>query len=178
MEKSQTQMPFPGGGKGAPEWPPISRTPANGSGDVISHGYDPATRTLEVEFMKAAVYRYHDVDAEVYRGLIEAKSAGTYLNAYVKGKHGYKRVDNATGKEIDPTTSPASAASREYFKNLCIREGYCGTARLERYNASLEAVARVMNARPNSVPTVDEWIDGLTQAQISAGIEWLKGHRA
>jgi len=176
--KPQAEMPYAVKNEiKAPQWPPIERKVVD-STSLVSMGYDPESKTLEIEFPKAAVYRYHDVSAEQFRALAEAPSIGTHFASYVRGKFPWFRIDNETGKEISTTTAPASAKSREYFKNLCIREGYVGNARSERYNASLEAVARVMNARPNGVPTVDEWIDSLTQTQVTAGIEWLKGHRA
>jgi hypothetical protein len=177
MEKSQTQMPFAVKNEiKAPQWPPIERKIVD-STSLVSMGYDPDSRTLEIEFPKAAVYRYHDVSAEQFRALAEAPSIGTHFASYVRGKFPWYRVDNETGKEA-VTSAIASAKSREFFKNLCIREGYIGNSRFERYNASLETVARIMNARPNgSPPPVDEWIDGLTQSQVAAGIEWLKGRR-
>jgi hypothetical protein len=178
MEKSQTQMPFAVKNEiKAPQWPPIERTVVD-STSLVSMGYDPKTRTLEIEFPKAAVYRYLDVSAEQFRGLVEAPSIGTHFAAYIRGKFQWFKVDNETGHKAETTSTAASPKSREFFKTLCVREGYIGNSRSERYNASLEAVAGVMNARPQrGLPTVDEWIDSLTQAQVTAGIEWLKGAR-
>lgn len=56
-----------------------------------SVGYDATTRTLETEFTSGAIYRYHDVPAEVHDGLMAADSHGQYFNAFVRDRYGYDR---------------------------------------------------------------------------------------
>ncbi|MGN7800854.1 KTSC domain-containing protein [Leifsonia sp. 22587] len=51
---------------------------------IASAGYDPALRTLEVEFGSGEVYRYFLVPARVWRDLRSAESAGAYFNAEVR----------------------------------------------------------------------------------------------
>lgn len=59
------------------------------SSNILSIGYDPDNRILEVEFTTGAVYQYYDVPQSIYDGLMAADSHGTFLSAYVK-KGGYR----------------------------------------------------------------------------------------
>lgn len=43
-----------------------------------SVGYDPDSRTLEIEFSSGTVYRYFDVPVDAYVGLMTAGSKGGY----------------------------------------------------------------------------------------------------
>ena len=71
----------------------IERTPVRSSA-LRSVGYDPKQRVLEIEFIQGAVYRYFDVSAEVYRGLMAAESHGRYFNQHVRNKsYRYKRMN-------------------------------------------------------------------------------------
>lgn len=57
-----------------------------------SVGYDATTRTLEAEFTSGAVYRYHDVPADVHDGLMIADSHGQYFNARIRDRYRYDRL--------------------------------------------------------------------------------------
>jgi len=60
------------------------------SSSILSIGYDPASRVMEIEFKETGeVYRYFDVPAAEYRAFKEAPSKGTYLNQQFK-KAGYR----------------------------------------------------------------------------------------
>jgi hypothetical protein len=63
-----------------------------GSSQVVSFGYDAKSKILEVEFQRSAVYQYANVPEEVYQGMINAPSAGSYLNQKIKGIYDYKRA--------------------------------------------------------------------------------------
>ena len=45
---------------------------------MVSAGYDPATRVLEIEFAKGVVYHYFDVPLDVYQNLVDADSQGRF----------------------------------------------------------------------------------------------------
>lgn len=63
------------------------------SSNIVSIGYDPATKVLEVEFhYGGAIYQYFEVPQEIYDGLMAAESQGKFLNASVKGTYEYERV--------------------------------------------------------------------------------------
>lgn len=63
------------------------------SSQVKSSHHDPLTKVLTVEFRNGGKYTYAGVPQEVYTGLCEAESTGKYLNASIKGKYPYKRLE-------------------------------------------------------------------------------------
>ncbi len=69
----------------------MTRTPVTSS-DLVSVGYDPSSKTLEIEFKESRVYQYYDVPAETYSGLMAAPSHGKYFHAYIKDKYDYREV--------------------------------------------------------------------------------------
>lgn len=50
---------------------------------VRSIGYDPESKTLEVEFADGHLYEYYDVPAAIHRRLMTAESVGRFLNRFV-----------------------------------------------------------------------------------------------
>lgn len=58
------------------------------SSDVLSVGYEEENQILEVEFVKGGIYQYHGVSIDIYEGLMNAGSKGTYLHQNIK-KSGY-----------------------------------------------------------------------------------------
>jgi len=57
-----------------------------GSSVVDSVGYDEASRILEVG-LPAGWYYYHDVPKRIFDWFVEASSAGSFYNTYVKGQY-------------------------------------------------------------------------------------------
>lgn len=58
-----------------------------------SVGYDSVSMVLEIEFHDySAVYQYSGVPPEVYKGLMDAPSHGTYLARHIKGVFPYQRI--------------------------------------------------------------------------------------
>ena len=71
----------------------IERTPVRSSA-LRSVGYDQEQRVLEIEFTGGEVYRYFDVPAEVYHGLMAAESHGRYFNRHIRNAgYRYTRTD-------------------------------------------------------------------------------------
>ena len=62
------------------------------SSNIASIGHDPQTNTLEVAFLNGSVYQYSNVPTNVYAGLMNASSHGTYLNANIKGTYSYRQI--------------------------------------------------------------------------------------
>ena len=63
------------------------------STNIESIGYDPETKTLEVEFKKSgSVYRYDAVPEDVFEELKNAKSVGTYFGKAIKGAYEFKKI--------------------------------------------------------------------------------------
>lgn len=65
------------------------------SSNLKSVGYDPATKTMEIEFHSGRVYVYFDVPASIHHGLMTARSKGTFFRRNVRVAFSYKRVDQS-----------------------------------------------------------------------------------
>jgi hypothetical protein len=66
----------------------IRRSPVSSS-VLRSVGYDEGEEILEIELTNGAVYRYFDLPAKVYQGLMAAESHGRYFLRHVRGA-GYR----------------------------------------------------------------------------------------
>ncbi len=62
------------------------------SSNISSVGYDPATETLEIEFLSGAIYQYYNVPQNMYDQLMAEGSKGRFLNTYIKNAYPYSRV--------------------------------------------------------------------------------------
>lgn len=62
------------------------------SSSLASIGYDPASRTLDIEFRKGSVYRYFEVLPSVYESLMQAPSKGRFFVAEIRDRFRYARV--------------------------------------------------------------------------------------
>lgn len=69
----------------------MQRTPVSSS-NLRSVGYDPATRTLEIEFINGRIYQYSGVPQNVYEALMAAESHGRYFNGHIRGAFPYRQV--------------------------------------------------------------------------------------
>jgi len=62
------------------------------SSNVARVGYDNDAQTLHVEFKNGNAYQYFDVPRHIFEGILNAGSAGQYLNQVIKGSFRYARV--------------------------------------------------------------------------------------
>lgn len=62
------------------------------SRSIRSIGYDPETRTLEVEFNNDGLYKYFEVPDAVYTALLRASSKGAYMNDHVKDRFNHRKI--------------------------------------------------------------------------------------
>lgn len=62
------------------------RTPVMSS-NLVSVGYDPQSKTLEIEFKQGRVYQYLGVPVYIFRGLMQASSKGEYFHAHIKERY-------------------------------------------------------------------------------------------
>ena len=67
------------------------RTPVTSS-HLDSVGYDPHSKTLEIEFNDGSVYQYFNVPERVYQGLMRAYSKGEFFHDYIRDTYSYTRV--------------------------------------------------------------------------------------
>lgn len=62
------------------------------SSNLAAVGYDHASQTLRVQF-HSGTYDYYSVPANLYEGLLNAASKGSYHDTYIKkGGYRYARV--------------------------------------------------------------------------------------
>jgi hypothetical protein len=74
----------------------MDRTPLS-SRAVISAGYDPATRTLELEFASGRIYQYSGVPQGAYDWLLRAPSKGAFVTRMINDRYRYHDVTPPTG---------------------------------------------------------------------------------
>ena len=72
--------------QGSASLPAMKRAPVESS-SIASVGYDVATRTLEVEFVHGAVYRYLELPADVHVAFWAADSKGRFLNEAIRDSY-------------------------------------------------------------------------------------------
>ncbi|MDW9593529.1 KTSC domain-containing protein [Sinorhizobium meliloti] len=65
----------------------MERQPVSSS-SLASVGYDPASETLQVEFVATGkVYEYYNVPQFMYDRLVEAASIGQFFNAEIRNAY-------------------------------------------------------------------------------------------
>jgi KTSC domain len=74
----------------------MERTPVSSS-QILSVGYDPESRVLEVEFKRkgeapGGVYDYFDVEPEQHQAFMEAESLGKHFGTSIRGKYRFAKV--------------------------------------------------------------------------------------
>ena len=70
----------------------MDRIPVQSS-NLASVGYDPASQTLEIEFLRSGTYQYFGVPPDVFEGLLNAGSKGSYFHTYIKNAgYAYSKV--------------------------------------------------------------------------------------
>ena len=69
----------------------MHRTPVT-STCLNSVGYDPKSRTLELEFHKGGIYQYFDVPARIHDQLMSASSKGRFFISAIRDEYHDERV--------------------------------------------------------------------------------------
>jgi hypothetical protein len=69
----------------------MQRQPVTSS-NLRSVGYDPDSRTQEIEFQTGRVWRYSNVPRSVYSALLAADSKGSYFNSCIRDAYPDIRV--------------------------------------------------------------------------------------
>lgn len=62
------------------------------SNHIRSVGYDPSTKTLEVEFKNGRIYHYVKVPLAEFDALMSSESHEEYLNDNIKSTFSYREV--------------------------------------------------------------------------------------
>ena len=72
--------------------PTITMQPTDSS-NIAAHGYDPATKTLAVQFKSGSLYHYDNVPEEVANEFKNAKSAGSFFAKSIRGNFEALRIE-------------------------------------------------------------------------------------
>lgn len=62
------------------------------SSNLISVGYDPNSKTLEVEFREGRLYRYDQVPQRAYDDLMNAQSKGSHFHRHIRDNYSTTRL--------------------------------------------------------------------------------------
>ncbi len=62
------------------------------SRDLAIVGYDAEQKLLEIAFRGGGVYQYENVARDIYDGLMQAPSHGTFFNQEIKNKFPSKKI--------------------------------------------------------------------------------------
>lgn len=62
------------------------------SRDIAIVGYDAKKQLLEIAFRGGGVYHYQRVPQNIYAGLMQADSQGTYFNRKIKDQYPYIKI--------------------------------------------------------------------------------------
>jgi hypothetical protein len=89
----------------------MRRTPLQ-SRAVLSAGYDPATKQLELEFQNGRIYRYREVPAGVYEFLLRTPSKGGYVNRMIQNRYAFEEVTPDRAEQNVLKALEASLAAR------------------------------------------------------------------
>lgn len=68
------------------------------SSAITSIGYSRKRRVLEIEFRSGSIYRYHDVEPELYEALLNAASKGRFFSFNIRGAYPCERIGPLTGR--------------------------------------------------------------------------------
>jgi hypothetical protein len=60
---------------------------------IARAGYDPAKRILRLQYTNGRIYDYLDVPPEIYKQLLNADSAGEFVNLEVKPNYDCSEVE-------------------------------------------------------------------------------------
>lgn len=62
------------------------------SSNINAVGYDPASRTMDVQFQSGHTYSHYDVSPEAHEAFVGAGSIGSHYHQHFKGRFGAERA--------------------------------------------------------------------------------------
>jgi len=68
----------------------VNRQTVNSS-NIVSIGYNPINRILEIEF-KNGVYQYNGISSEIYEKLMNSPSKGKFFYSFIRDKYITKKI--------------------------------------------------------------------------------------
>jgi len=69
----------------------LNRQPVQSS-NLRSVGYDPMTKTLEIEFHSGGIYQHSNVSEPIHSALISTPSKGKYFGGYIKDRFSTRKI--------------------------------------------------------------------------------------
>ena len=63
------------------------------SSNIKAVGYDPATKTLRVQFHSSGSYDFHQVAEHHHGKLMQADSPGKYFQAHIRHSHDFTKLE-------------------------------------------------------------------------------------
>jgi hypothetical protein len=90
----------------------VQRSPVE-SRAIVSAGYDPKTRTLELEWKNGRVYQYLDVPEGTYAWLLRAPSKGAFFARMIDERYAFREVTPADPKTERDLAEALEASLRE-----------------------------------------------------------------
>ncbi len=66
------------------------------SSTIVSAGYLPGIRVLEIEFQSGAVYRFEGVPKKVFTAFTKAPSKGRFFGSEIRGKYSFEKMNGAS----------------------------------------------------------------------------------
>jgi XTP/dITP diphosphohydrolase len=88
------------------------------STDIVSIGYDPKVRVLEIEFHGGRIYQYRDVEPDVHQHFMRADSHGLFFNSSINGRYRYNRVDQADKQGKNPAAVAFITGNTRKYRDL------------------------------------------------------------
>ena len=70
----------------------MEMTPCDSS-QVTSHGYDPVTGVMAIQYKSGGLYHYSDVSPSQYKALADSKSIGKHIHTHVKGSFDFEKQE-------------------------------------------------------------------------------------
>lgn len=95
----------------------MQRLPVESS-DLVSIGYDPKRRVLEIEFKENRIYQYLEVEPDVYERFMRADSYGEYFFAHINKHYRYKRINEAEQPPASPDALAFVTGNPHKFRDL------------------------------------------------------------
>ncbi len=95
----------------------VLRLPVDSS-DLVSVGYDPKARVLEIEFKEQRIYQYQDVSPDVYERFLRADSYGEFFFANINKHYRYTRVEDVSEKAADSAKVALISGNRDKLRAL------------------------------------------------------------
>lgn len=146
------------------------------SSQIARVGYLPDQHALDIEFVSGGIYRYEGVTAEQHAALLDAESIGIHFRDHIRNAHRTTKFNPHSRAFEAITPKAASGKQIDMVRNLAKRAGYWDGRAGERISVLWRnALTAAGMTLPDQPTLVEDVLAGMTSAQASAVIEFLKG---